>query len=548
MKAKIHSFLLILGLFTLTSITPQRSDAQVSVSFQVFYDDLSPYGNWVNNSDYGYVWVPDVDAGFSPYSTNGYWVFTSYGWTWVSNYSWGWAPFHYGRWFYEPYYGWMWVPDNEWGPGWVSWRRSDDYYGWAPIRPGISIDIAYSSAYDLPYDRWTFVRNRDFGRTNINNYYINNSTNVTIINNTTVINNINVDRTRNVRYNAGPDRTEAEKHAGRVFTPVAIRENDKPAQRLNNGKLEIYRPRVEKNINAERKPAPTRIVDLKDVKTPGQRTIENKQQRRTDQLDEQKQQQQQRNDQLDRQKQDQQERNKQLDRQKQDQQQRNNQLDKQKRDQQQQNNQLEKQKQDQQQRNNQLEKQKQDQQQRNNQLEKQKQDQQQRNNQLEKQKQDQQQRNNQLEKQKQQQDQRNNQLIKQKQEQQQQNNKPDRQKQQQQKQPAAPPVKGPPAEQQKNEPPGKKGKGIELSLLMILPFIIRKRSISVELFIEALRNENKGDFEAATVAYENALIEEKRTRFSSNDLKNKIIDKLKVLHNMIEYKNNISIIRKQTRV
>lgn len=22
------------------------------------------------------------------------------------------------------------------GPGWVSWRRSDDYYGWAPLEPG----------------------------------------------------------------------------------------------------------------------------------------------------------------------------------------------------------------------------------------------------------------------------------------------------------------------------------------------------------------------------------------------------------------------------
>ena len=27
--------------------------------------------------------------GFTPYSTNGYWVFTNEGWTWVSDYSWG---------------------------------------------------------------------------------------------------------------------------------------------------------------------------------------------------------------------------------------------------------------------------------------------------------------------------------------------------------------------------------------------------------------------------------------------------------------------------
>ncbi|MEI7980989.1 MAG: DUF6600 domain-containing protein, partial [Bacteroidota bacterium] len=79
-------------------------------------------------------------------------------------------------WYTDPYYGPMWVPDNEWGPGWVTWRRSEGYYGWAPIGPGISISIAYGTGYNLPYDRWTFVRDRDFGRRNINNYYVNNYT------------------------------------------------------------------------------------------------------------------------------------------------------------------------------------------------------------------------------------------------------------------------------------------------------------------------------------------------------------------------------------
>jgi len=169
-----------------TLVAPQKAAAQVSINFQIFYDNLSPYGNWVNNSNYGYVWIPEVSSGFTPYATNGYWVFTNVGWTWVSNYPWGWAPFHYGRWYNDPSDGWVWVPDNEWGPGWVSWRRSNDYYGWAPIGPGISFEIAYSSGYNLPYNQWTFVRDRDFGRTNITNYYINNSNNVTIIKNPTI--------------------------------------------------------------------------------------------------------------------------------------------------------------------------------------------------------------------------------------------------------------------------------------------------------------------------------------------------------------------------
>ena len=49
--------------------------------------------------------------------------------------------FHYGRWFYDPYYGWLWVPGYDWSPAWVTWRGGGDYYGWAPIRPGISISI-----------------------------------------------------------------------------------------------------------------------------------------------------------------------------------------------------------------------------------------------------------------------------------------------------------------------------------------------------------------------------------------------------------------------
>jgi hypothetical protein len=268
MKTKII-FLLIM-LFTSLYLTTQKVSAQVGL--QVFYDELSPYGTWVEYSDYGYVWIPDAGPGFTPYATNGYWVFTDEGWTWVSNYSWGWAPFHYGRWYIDDIYGPMWVPDYEWGPGWVVWRRSAGYYGWAPMGPGVSISVAYSNGYNVPYNHWTFVNDRDFGRTNINNYYINNSNNVTIINNSTVINNTRVDKSRNVTYNAGPDRSEVEKHAGKKFTPVAIKESNKPGQNISKNQLELYKPRVQKNFSNGQKPAPSKVEDLKNVKTSEQRT------------------------------------------------------------------------------------------------------------------------------------------------------------------------------------------------------------------------------------------------------------------------------------
>jgi len=256
-------------------LAPQKITAQVSVSFQVFYDNLSPYGNWIDNSSYGYVWVPNLSIGFTPYHTNGYWVFTDMGWTWVSNYSWGWAPFHYGRWFLDSYYGWVWVPDTSWAPAWVTWRVSDGYYGWAPIGPGISIDIAFSSGYNVPYNHWTFVRDRDFGRTNINNYYVNSSNNVTIINNSNVVNNIQSDNSNNVKYNAGPRRDEVRKRTGREITQVSLKERNKPGQNFNRKELHLYKPQVENTShNDGQKRAPSRVFEQKDIKPISERKVE----------------------------------------------------------------------------------------------------------------------------------------------------------------------------------------------------------------------------------------------------------------------------------
>ena len=72
--------------------------------------------------------------------------------------------------------------------------------------------------------------------------------------------------------------------------------------------------------------------------------------------------------------------------------------------------------------------------------------------------------------------------------------------------------------------------------------ILRKKNISLLFFIEARKNENEGHFEEAIMNYENGLSEVNKTRFHNN-MKNKIIAKLKVLHTMIEYKNSLLFIR-----
>ena len=266
-------FLIInLGLW----VSPNKASAMHSnFSFQLFYDQLSPYGIWINSPDYGYVWLPDVDAGFSPYATNGHWEFTDYGWTWVSDYVWGWAPFHYGRWFNDPYYGAMWVPDDEWGPAWVTWRKADGYFGWTPMTPGININITFGRNYYVPSERWTFVRDRDFCRHDINNYYVNQMNNYTIINNSTVIINSNVDNSRNVKYVTGPDKSDVQRHANSVIRPLTVRENDRPGQSINNNQLRIYRPNVRNDRSSGYRSAPTKVARMQDVKPNAERNAAN---------------------------------------------------------------------------------------------------------------------------------------------------------------------------------------------------------------------------------------------------------------------------------
>jgi len=260
-------FVLCAALSAAAWFLPRETMAQEgSVSYQRFYNDLSPYGAWVEYPNYGYVWIPNGIRGFSPYATAGHWVLTDDGWTWYSDYPWGWAAFHYGRWDYDNTYGWFWIPDNEWGPAWVSWRRSPGYYGWAPLRPGISIDVAIGSEYHESNERWVFVRERDFMRPDLGGRYLNRSRNVTIINNSTVIVNTQRDERRNVRYIAGPERGEVQRVTHTTVVPVAIRETAQPGQHLSRGEIGIYRPQVQRSSGSGQTPAPSKVMKLNEVR------------------------------------------------------------------------------------------------------------------------------------------------------------------------------------------------------------------------------------------------------------------------------------------
>jgi len=269
---KISIILLILNssCATQSQVSAQRGYE----STQIFYDQLSPYGQWIDNHDYGYVWFPDVDRDFSPYSTSGYWVMTNYGWTWVSDYSWGWAPFHYGRWDYDNFYGWFWVPDNQWGPSWVTWRTGNGYYGWTPMRPGNRINSNFGNGYD-DIDRWNFVRDRDFGRSDIHRYYADRRDYNTIINNSTVINNTYIDRSNNTTYISGPTRNDVQIATGRKVKNISVRDYDRPGQVMKSSQLQIYRPVVHESFDRTQKSAPNRISDVRDVKPASERNSQN---------------------------------------------------------------------------------------------------------------------------------------------------------------------------------------------------------------------------------------------------------------------------------
>jgi hypothetical protein len=257
----------------LTAFIPRESLAQGDyISNQDFYDELSPYGAWVYTPEYGDVWIPDAEEGFRPYGTNGHWVLTEYGNTWVSDYPWGWATFHYGRWRFDDYYGWMWVPGNEWGPAWVNWRQGGGYYGWAPLDPGISLNISIGNSYRAPDDYWIYAPETYINSPRVYDYYVPRRQVVNIVNRTTIINNTVVIDNR--RYIGGPRVADIQRATRRAPRVYRISDARRPgAVNITNNTVNIYKPNVTINNNAR----PTRVVDGEAYRkaNPGQRIAAN---------------------------------------------------------------------------------------------------------------------------------------------------------------------------------------------------------------------------------------------------------------------------------
>ncbi len=237
----------------------QNYDNGGGVSYQTFYDELSPYGQWVDEPQYGYVFVPEVAPDFRPYYTNGYWAMTDYGNTWVSSYPWGWACFHYGRWTYDGYYGWVWIPGTTWGPAWVSWRGNDSYYGWAPLGPGFEMGMTFGNYY-CPDDWWVFIPPMYLYDHHYYHYWNGPRDNHTIIYNTTVVNNTYVNGGRT--YYTGPRASEVQQITHQPVQVMHLNSVATPGRtRVKAGAVNMYRPTTVTEVrNNGSRPTPPQPV------------------------------------------------------------------------------------------------------------------------------------------------------------------------------------------------------------------------------------------------------------------------------------------------
>jgi hypothetical protein len=267
---------------SLTSMDEADEDLyMITVSFQSFYDELSPDGEWIlitkeeidkdlidgegqslsalmqDNEDGVFIWKPsdNSDADWHPY-TNGKWIYTEQGWLWASDYKWGWAAYHYGRWWNSGKYGWVWLPGYVWAPAWVSWRVTENHIGWCPLSPKAkwkTSDGITSENYNYKNKTadWVFVKKSDFDKEISKSNIIDRKRNNDLINNSKRI--LELKRDNNRIVNKGPDVSDVQKHTGREIKKRIIdaqKEKNKPS--ISESDIKLYKENFKK-IDKENK-------------------------------------------------------------------------------------------------------------------------------------------------------------------------------------------------------------------------------------------------------------------------------------------------------
>jgi len=232
---------------------------RAAVDLGLFYDDLAPYGHWVQSASYGWVWSPRVTrAHWRPY-LYGHWAWTDWGWTWVSDEPYGWACYHYGRWVDDSDYGWEWIPGDQWGPSWVSWRASDDYVGWAPLPPG-GFDVSVASA------DFVFVPERQFLAPRVANFITPFDQVNGIFPRTRSFTNYQISNNR--VFNAGVPVDRIQQAIGRPVPRFQVADQSfaqRHQTRIAQNRVAMFRPQVQKARNVA--PPPARPLARRSVLT-----------------------------------------------------------------------------------------------------------------------------------------------------------------------------------------------------------------------------------------------------------------------------------------
>jgi hypothetical protein len=239
-----------------------QGDNGGNVTYQTFYDQLSPYGSWIDYPGRGYVWVPQVSGDFAPYETDGHWVYTDYGWTWVSDYGWGWAAFHYGRWFNDPDYGgWLWAPGYDWAPAWVTWGEYGGYYCWAPLGWGERFGGNYSNR------NWYFCNKNYITDGRVQNHIVNHDVVSREAGGNLSVHVIDHSNTYNHSvFSAGPRAEDVQKAVGHPIQAVKINNAARPgATSVKGGAVDIYRPAMSRNAAVHAKAVPATLSRPQDV-------------------------------------------------------------------------------------------------------------------------------------------------------------------------------------------------------------------------------------------------------------------------------------------
>ena len=224
-----------------------------------FYDDLAPYGSWVQLADGSWCWQPmvaSVNPAWLPYCDRGHWVLTDEGWYWASDYSWGWAAFHYGRWSHDGRFGWVWSPGTVWAPAWVAWRNTETHSGWAALPPGARFSpnvglfagpglAGFNASFGVSASWFTFVPNEHFLARKVSSFAAPAAGVAALFQSSTPVNNYSVAGRKILNLGVSAEKIAAVTQTPlRKFTLQEASSPDAAGGRMGGQVLAVFRPKV----------------------------------------------------------------------------------------------------------------------------------------------------------------------------------------------------------------------------------------------------------------------------------------------------------------